>query len=272
MTKPIFVVSSGRSGSQLIEKLFSSIKTYDAHHEYLCTHVQSLAMQKYMNLKENKDIVNDLKLIYSQAVKFSKKKYFLDSSNKLSWLIDELSKVFDDAKFVYIYRDGRNVVSSFYNKLSQEMYDDYSVSTLIDFLESGKDSLRPPPEKKYWWPIPLDSRLDEFKLMSRFERVCFYWTEVNETILESLKNLKESSYISFDLNTLTTNYDIFSEFLEFLDVKPSKDLFNIIQKPHNIHIKKDFGLTEDQNKIFNLLCGRMMKKLGYSGSYSETKY
>ena len=60
--------------------------------------------------------------------------------------------------------------------------------------------------------------------MSRFERVCFYWTEVNETILASLKNLKESSYMSFDLNTLTTNYDIFSEFLEFLDVKPSKDL------------------------------------------------
>ncbi len=38
-TRPFFVVSSGRSGAQMIHGLLAGRPGVEVHHEYLCTHV-----------------------------------------------------------------------------------------------------------------------------------------------------------------------------------------------------------------------------------------
>ena len=168
MTEPVFIVSSGRSGSALIDKVLKNFSEIESHHEYLCTHVQHLAMRKYFKLDGKQATIAKLKKIYAPAIEFSKKRLFIDSSNKLSWVIPELREIFPNAKFIFFIRNGKNVVSSFYNKLFDEAYDDVSVGRIIDFLKSRDYNLEPPPEKKYEKIIKIkcenssrDPRVDE---------------------------------------------------------------------------------------------------------------
>ena len=45
----------------------------------------------------------------------------------------------------------------------------------------------PPPEKKYWWPVPRKS--DPMPRLSRlrpFQRIAWHWAEINRVILEAL--------------------------------------------------------------------------------------
>ena len=60
---------------------------------------------------------------YKSSIHYSDKKW-VDSSNALPWIIKPLSKIFPDAYFIHLIRDGRKVVSSFYNKFGDIMYEE----------------------------------------------------------------------------------------------------------------------------------------------------
>ncbi len=273
MTKPIFIVSSGRSGSALIDKVFKNFPEIESHHEYLCTHVQHLAMRKYFKLDKKKETVTKLKKIYLPAIEFSQKKYFVDSSNKLSWLIPELREIFPKSKFIFFVRNGKNVVSSFYNKLFDEAYDDESVKRIINYLKSSDHNLEPPPEKKYWWPIPLDS-LENFSKIGQFERLCFYWNEVNMYIKKDLDgHIPKRDFRMLKLERFTSEKEYAKRLFNFLKVEFSNEIFEEIKVPHNVNIPKDFGLTKNQSEIFNKICHESMKIFNYDEKeYYENSY
>ncbi len=52
---------------------------------------------------------------------------------------------------------------------------------------------RPPPEKKYWWPVPRKGAADAqaFRLFDQFERIAWHWAEINRVILDELSKLPE---------------------------------------------------------------------------------
>ena len=117
MKKVIFVIGSGRSGTRAFYKMLAGHEKVEIHHEYLCTHVQPLSVKYYMGLMNEEEIIEKLKEVYLSAVIYSDKDFFIDCSLKLSWLILPLLKIFPEAKFIVLTRDGRKVVSSFYHKL-----------------------------------------------------------------------------------------------------------------------------------------------------------
>lgn len=49
-TRPIFIVSSGRSGTAMMEKLFNAFPQVEMHHEYMVNHVQPAAVKYYLGL------------------------------------------------------------------------------------------------------------------------------------------------------------------------------------------------------------------------------
>ena len=265
-TIPIFVVGSGRSGTRTIFKLLSGIPKIEIYHEYLCTHIQQVSAMYYMQLIDKDEVKQKIKKLHGSAIYYTKAKYWVDCSNKLSWIIEPLFELFPQAKFVNLVRDGRKVASSFFHKLGTEMYDDDSVRIMQDWLSHRNSAYIPPPEKKYWWNIPQKGQLfaEDFPKFNRFQRCCYQWREANRVIIDSLKKIPKNQQLLVKLEELTTHKDVLKRFLEFFVVEYGNHFFEFLQTPQNVFFPMDFKLTDKQTKQFNQIAGDMMNRLGYA--------
>ncbi len=263
LTHPIFVIGSGRSGTAAFYKMLAGHEEVEAHHEYLCTHVQRLGVLYYMGLKDKDYIIRELYNIYGSALLYSNSRIFIDCSNKLTWLIEPLMELFPDCKFVAISRDGRKVVTSYYYKLRCEIYDDRSTAILLNWYKNGCKDIAPPPEKRYWWNIPpIGHELHyKFSELSRFERICYHWNESYKTIIEH--NSLIDNMILVRLEDIISDEDRLIEVFEFMGLPYKKVHFEIFSKPTNVSFPINFRMSNEQEEMFWGMCSNIMNKLGY---------
>ncbi len=274
--KIFFIIGSGRSGTRTFYKMLAGHERVEIHHEYLCTHVQPLGVLNYLGVVSPEKIKEQLKNIYLPAVSYSSKDIFIDSSNKLTWLIEPLIDIFPNAKFLAIARDGRKVVSSFYHKLKDEIYDDKSTKILFDWYVNPDKKLMPPPEKKYWWNVPYKGHplYDKFQKFSRFERICYHWQEAYRVILQKLSELGENKIFLVKLEDIVSSEDSLKRVFNFFEIDYNPVYFQFLKTPKNVFFPFDFKLTPEQEEIFWKLCGEIMEKLGYERTKKqyEVKY
>ncbi|MEM9122048.1 MAG: sulfotransferase [Pseudomonadota bacterium] len=263
--RPVFILSSGRSGTAMLTKLLSACKEVEMHHEYLCTHIQSIAVRYYMGLVGPQTVKSAITRLHGTALLYARKPIWGDSSNKLSWIADVLAETFPDARFVFLTRDGRKVVSSYYHKLRDECYDDYSVRSLIGHLDAPDVFPPPPPEKRFWWPAPLDEpdRMEAFRAYSQFDRIAFHWGEINRVIMGHLYQIDADRQFRVKLEDLTTDPSLMLELFRFIGVPERPQLFKLLERPHNVKVPVDKSLTPGEEKRFFELNADVMKALGY---------
>ncbi len=265
-TQLFFIVSSGRSGTQAMEKLLAACPEVEMHHEYLCTHVQPLAVRHYLGLTTLAESCAELMQLHGAAAHYCQRPLFGDSSNKLAWLIQPLIRIFPQAKFIHLVRDGRKVVSSFYNKLADECYDDHSTAILQNWYDNPANHPPPPPEKKYWWNVPRrGSELAEpFRRFDQFQRICFHWREVNRVILNDLACVPPQQQRRYRLEDLTTQPALLDELFDFIGLPPPPP--DALRRPHNVNRPINFSLNERQKQQFWAIAADMMDEFGYSGT------
>jgi hypothetical protein len=256
----------------MVAKLFAGNETIEIHHEYLPNHIQPLSAMYGMGLISKEEVKGKLLELYGSALFYSKSKYWVDCTHKLSWLIQPLSEVFPQAKFVYITRDGRKVVSSFFHKLGDEIYDDESVAVMQNWLSHRAKQPTPPPEKKYWWIIPQEGQpfAQEFPRFNQFERICYHWKESNRVIIDALGRIPKEQQFRAKLETLTINREILRTFLDFFEIEYDEYFFDLVQTPQHVIIPMDFKLVDDEGAQFSQIAGDMMMILGYAGSDEYT--
>lgn len=274
-TTPIFLVGSGRNGTRMIFKLLSGLPDLEVYHEYVCTHVQPLAAEYFMGLKNKTEVKNILKELHGAAIAYSQSSHWMDCSNKLSWLIEPLLEMYPGAKFIHLTRDGRKVVGSFFNKLAPEMYDDLSVRVMRGWL-ADRSLPKPPPEKKYWWNIPQQGQpfYEEFSTFNQFQRICYHWREAARIIEESFAHVPAKQQLTLKLEDLTGDKEVLKKFLKFVDVEYQENLYEFLQKPQNVLFPMDFKLNPEQSQQFKEITGDTMERLGYDMKQEtyEVKY
>lgn len=270
-TTPVFIVGSGRSGTRSLGLMLSGIEGVESHHEYLCTHIQPIAAKYYMGLLSKAECKKAINRLHGSAIHYSEARLWIDSSNKLSWIIEPLYELFPKAKFVHIVRDGRKVVSSFYHKLAVEIYDDTSVHTLQEWIDNPKKYQEPPPEKKYWWNIPQKGQpfYKEFPAYNQFERICYHWTEVTRVIGESLKRIPKRQSLEVRLEDLVSNKHTLHQMMDFLTIPYDPQFQDFLKTPKNVFFPMDFNLTNEQMSIFNTFAMNTMKRYGYASKKPE---
>jgi hypothetical protein len=264
-TQPVFFVGSGRSGTRTIFKLFSGVEGVEIHHEYVCTHIQPVAALYAMGRISREDAARQYRSLHGAAIHYSPARLWIDCSNKLSWLIDPILDVSPRAKFVLIVRDGRKVSSSFFHKLSDEMYDDRSVAILASWLKDPGAHPRPPPEKKYWWNIPQPGQPfhEEFPGFDQFSRCCYHWREANRTVLDSFERLPPGQTAVFKLEEISRQEAALQRLVAFTGLAPNTAYFEFMQTPQNVIFPMDFKLTGEQVAAFERIAGDMQRQLGY---------
>jgi len=263
-TQPFFIVSSGRSGTAMLHKALSA--DADMQHEYLVQITQPLAVRRYLGLIDSKKAVKTLSETHQAAVGYSTASHWGDSSNKLSWLIPELAELFPHARFVHLVRDGRKVAGSYFRKLGEECYDDRSTRILQAHYDSPSHAPAPPPEKKYWWPVPRrdDPMARAFRSYSQFERICWHWAEINRVIIESLAALPRERQFFVCLEELRASLHETKRLYDFLNLPYRDEKFSVFAKPHNVNRPDDRLLDARERERFDAIAGAMMERLGYA--------
>jgi hypothetical protein len=265
-TQAFFIVSSGRSGTAMLQKALSAAGDIEMQHEYAVDIVQPLAVRRYLGLAGEDETRAVLGGTHVAAIRYSEAAHWGDSSNKLSWLIPELACLQPQAKFVHLVRDGRKVSSSYFHKLSAECYDDRSTAILQAFYDDPAAKPAPPPEKKYWWTCPRKENplAKNFRSFDQFQRIAWHWAEVNRVILEALEQIAASRKYFARLEELQDSADAVRELFGFLNLDYRHDHFQAFARPHNVNRPEDRLLDERQRNQFDSLAAPMMGRLGYA--------
>lgn len=260
-----FIVSSGRSGTAMLHKALSSIDGVEMHHEYAVQIIQPLAVRRYLGLADAAESRRILAETYGAAIHYSEQPHWGDSSNKLSWLIPDLAALFPEARFVHLVRDGRKVAGSYFRKLGTESYDDRSNAVLQAFYDDPAGTPAPPPEKKYWWPVPRKGAADgqAFRLFDQFERIAWHWAEINRVILDEFSKLPERRKTLVRLEDLRSSPENLEGLLHFLNLDYRDEHFAMFQRPHNVNRPEDTLLDDRQRDAFDRIAGNMMARFGY---------
>jgi len=267
MTRPFFIVSSGRSGTAMLTKALSQSPDVTIEHEYMVHFLQPLAVRRYHGLASAQEAAATLAATHGAAIHYCQTPLWGDSSNKLSWLIPDLIAAFPDARFIHLTRDGRKVAGSYFHKLGAENYDDRSSAILADYLRTPDKKVMPPPEKKYWWPQPLPGTpwAEAFAHFNQFERIAWHWTEINAVILRDLEKVAPAQRLFVRLEDLRASPSAVRALFAFLDLPSQDSIFSIFQRPHNVNRPVDTPLTPDQAARFSRIAGAMMERLDYAG-------
>jgi hypothetical protein len=249
----------------MLHKALSAVPGVEMHHEYMVHLVQPLGVRRYMGLLGGEAARKLLSETHLAAVRYCEKPFWGDSSNKLSWLIPDLAALFPEAKFVHLVRDGCKVAGSYFHKLADECYDDRSTAVLRAHLEDPARVPAPPPEKKYWWPLPRpgDPAAEAFRGFGQFERIAWHWAEINRVILESLAALPGRSHF-LRLEDLRASPTAARSLYEFLGLAYHEEYFAMFARPHNVNRPQDRLLDGEQRAQFERICAHMMDRLGYS--------
>ena len=249
----------------MMERLFSAFPQVEMHHEYMVDHVQPAAVKYYLGLIGFGEAQHVLRATHASAVYYSEAPIWGDSSNKLSWLIPVLDRLFPQARFVHLVRDGRKVASSYFHKLGAECYDDRPTAVMQQYYDSCGELPAPPPEKKYWWPVPPRGHpvALEFLTYSQFERIAFHWAQINRTIVHHLEAIKPERRHTIRLEDLVSRADTRQGLLNFLGLPWDDRVMGLLNRPHNVSRPEDYPLTAEQNEQFSLVAGDMMKYFGY---------
>ena len=264
-TTPVFILGSGRSGTFQMVKLLESVGGIEANHEYLFESTLKPAVLYRMGFIDKASINSLLRTMHKAAVHYSDAAFWVDSSNALPWIVEPLYEIFPDAHFIHLLRDGRKVVSSFYNKFAEVMYDDDTVRIVNDWLADPTRVTEPPAEKKYWRPLPMKGEpfAAEFSSFDRFQRLCYYWQDCNLRIRHSLENIPAAQQTTIYLEDLVSQRAAIERFLSIFDLSYDHRYMDILRRPVNVHIPQNFPLTESQYTQFEAIAGHAMRVFGY---------
>ena len=267
MSRPFFIVSSGRSGTAMLTKALAQSPDVTIEHEYMVHIVQPLGVRRYQGLASAQEAAATLMAIHGAAIHYCQTPLWGDSSNKLSWLIPDLAAAFPDARFIHLVRDGRKVAGSFFHKLGAENYDDRSSAIFAEYLRAPQSVRMPPPEKKYWWPqaLPGTPWAEAFAGFNQFERIAWHWAEINAVILRDMEKIPPLQRFFVRLEDLRASPSTVKALYAFLDLPWQDSIFSIFQRPHNVNRPVDTPLTPDQAARFSRIAGAMMERLDYAG-------
>lgn len=231
-----FVLAPGRSGTTTIARVLSQ------HEECACFHERKPALIREASeyfcgdcsaeriaelLKESRSPLVDGK-IYGEA------------NQKLSLVIPVIREVFPEAQFIWLTRDGRDVVSSMYYR---GWYDPTNENVVAKWHESRLQGDR-----------TGDYSTDSWNALDRFDKCCWIWKKYNEVIQQELTRLPPTQWRSIRLENAKTDLP---KLCDFLGLSPNN--FSVARHNEAVQpVVRWNSWTPRQREAFDEICGTMM--------------
>ena len=262
---PVFILSSGRSGSQMLYKLLGSIDGVNSNHEHnIMSYKPEVILYKHTgDTKDLNRLNNSLEKFYFKNIQASND-LWVDSNYSIAPIMDIILKKYPNARVIHLIRSGVKVVSSWLNKLGGEIYGDEEMKSLIYFLRNSHLMSPPKREKKFWWYIPSPNEKIKFEELSQFEKICYHWNFTYKWVENSRKYVSsKSNFKMFKLEEIVSDTAALKSLFDFIDIEYSEKYFKFIQRPHNVNKPVNYKLSKEQIITFTKICGLTMNMLDY---------
>lgn len=236
-----FILTTGRSGSMTIAHALNRHSQITCYHEPRGQLIR-LSGQYAHGIKTHAEVRKELFAIYCNSSVFPLGIHG-ESDQKYWNLFPILSEIFSESKFIWLLRDGREVVCSTF---ARKWFDSNE-------LEIDKHEMR------LW---RLDGAKcgffsdEEWSSMSTFERNCWYWAYVNELIETQLSLLPVDRYMMIRLEDIQGEFE---KIHSFLGLDPESQRVPQLNTATDNVINWD-NWSSDEARIFNKWCGNFMER------------
>ena len=255
-SNPVFVLSTGRTGTDALHRLL------DQHPKLAATHEpKPQLMGERKDAHQRIDAAPDEFLdVFVRArgaallgARLSGRRY-VETSARLTFFAPVIASLLPHAKFIYMFRHPAAVVTS---GMRRRWYVDHEA-----------DAYRIVPRLD----DPVATR---WPMLTPFEKICWYWQAYNRFSLEAASSLathrvcflRAESFFERDPDTLRGLF-------EFLGISPLSDskIDSVLVHRHNAqvggHAFPDFDQwTPDMRRTLQESCGAVMSELGYAAAW-----
>jgi len=252
MKEPIFVLSTGRTGTKYFSTFFSkNCENVSSYHTTRYTRFLNVLGNMYkQNIVSGRVVKFIWKRLKYEEIHSHKSRYI--ECNPYYYNITKIiAQFFPDVKFVYIVRSPKSFIIS-HIKWENQRWQSIIANRLVPF----------------WQPVPFLDQLKGFR-HDYHQRVEFYskvWVEKNEVILMDMKENDNSLLLKFeDIFDPQTGVDIIKSLVDWLDLELKKPINREIVTARINQTRNDGvdywdgGCADSVNRI----CGRVMKELEY---------
>lgn len=245
-----FIITTGRSGSQTIARVLSQSPNC------ICLHEPEPALVKEATLYHYGPISDKMMraILLSTRTPILHGKIYGESNQKLSTLIPVLAEVFPESQFIWLVRDGRDVVASTY--YAREWYKP------VDEAVDRPEPFTIPLKEWTWYRLRGDltgsMSTTEWEALTRFEKNCWLWTYTNEIIQEHLMELPKKRWMLVRLETL---FEQLPDICRFVRVQLPLKIKKVRHNVSTVVPKRWPEWSNDQKSAFERWCGAMMNKL-----------
>lgn len=254
-TQPILILSTGRTGTIFLARLFSSLyPMVDSYHERGNSRpIQILTNLHFSHLLPASVVRAAWKYFKGQEIATCEKDFHIDANNFLYGLAALAPELYPNLKVLHIVRDPRDYVTSQLN-FSRQKRTSFIGNYLVPF----------------WQPNPFlvgELPLTQAFHFSRFQKYCWVWDFKNRIM--SRLNHSATPYLCVRFEDLFENNPeaTFKQITEFMGLPQVEDILNHFSEPANSSKPTFFpewrGWSSRQAAQLHALCGEQMQKYGY---------
>ncbi|MFC2084881.1 hypothetical protein ACFLS9_07485 [Bacteroidota bacterium] len=255
--RPVFFLSTGRTGTLLFTKILNkckNIKTFHSPSPELIgqgKYAYEIYAKRELSFDENTNhllaqvfITAREEILYKTYLHGFR---YIETNNRISFFAPAIKYLIPNAKFVYVYRHPGEFIRS---GIRRNWY-------------SGNhphDHGRIVPTKI----SPHFSSWDDYNLI---QKISWLWDESNNFIEKFLHSISSDDYIKINFNELNTA--VIHNLMCFLNIDLDDSVIQkLIARPVNIQKKGSFQKyeqwPEDDIKIVKDICGDLSAKYGYN--------
>lgn len=241
-----FIVTTGRSGSTSIARSLNQVDGCYTVHEPEPQLILESSGYRYGEVSAGtiKEILRETRHPTVDG------KVYCESNQTLSLIIPILADEFPQAQFIWLIRNGMDVVASTYQK---QWYTGHSENH--DRYEDC------PPLEKAW----IDGRLRadrvgeltevEWNNLSRFAKCCWYWGYVNRVIKDDLTTHAANHFFTLRLEEADKKLP---DLVRWMGLNPRNAPILSFDNPAKKGIHHWTDWTQDEHAVFDRCCGLEM--------------
>ena len=275
--QPVFLIGAARSGTKILRDTISTHPEIEKI-GYDINFIWKRYNENIPHDELGKDNVNSkferfIKRYFNSKAK--NKQYLIEKTVGNTLRIPFLLEVFPDAKFIILYRDGRDVVESVVRQWGQAPDNNYLFKKLfsVPFLhvlpflfQYGIDTLKiksgMAPRKKYVWGVRHKNWEKDLETDTLLEFCSKQWNYCIQSIIDNKNKIDEKNRIEIYYEKLVANPSKeFNRIAEFLNLNVNDFNYSSI-KDSNVGKSKSKLTEQDYSKLNDMLKNNL-EKTGY---------
>jgi len=227
---PIFILSTGRCGTEYISKILALSEQVDVYHS---PHPELIIASKfaYENIDTKHDIIKSI--VESARIElimesYSRNRFFIETNNKITFFAYALADIFPNSKFIHLVRHPGSFVRSGIRRNWYKNSDKQDLGRII----------------------PHDEKID-FNRFNDIQKISWLWEETN-LFIENFKTKidDDNRVLTIRAEDLFGNRTTINSIYDFIgcEYPKNKKIDPVLNKKINVQKNEDFPKYSDWSK------------------------